>query len=336
MVALGLGLFPTEDPRRIVSLVKLAEELGYTCCYIGDSQMIWREAYVILGAAAMATSRITLASGVTNPITRDPSVLAAAWETLHELTGGRVLFGAGMGDSSLETLGKRPATLAQLERAILMVRRLIAGETVEHPDSGASVHITYTRQGTRVPIYIGVSSPKITRLAGKVADGAIMLVGVDPEFMQASRRQMEAGAAEAGRDLRKDGFRVVCWVPCSIQEDGRAARSAVKAHVARILKRPLPFQLDPATQEVVRRIYEHYEYYEHMVAGTAHGELVPDDLVEKFAIAGTPAEAREQMERVAATNLVDEIAIIPHTQDPADRERIIRQVGEMVPVLSRL
>lgn len=335
MVAIGLGLFPTEPPHRIVELTKLAEDLGYRCAYIGDSQMIWREAYVILGAAALATSRITLASGVTNPITRDPSVLAAAWDTLHDLSGGRVLFGIGLGDSSLETLGKKPAKLAQLEQAIGVIRGLIAGETVTHPESKAPVHITYARKGTRVPIYTGVSSPKVTRLAGKVADGAIVLVGVDAEYLKAARRELEMGAAEAGRDLWKEGFRVVCWVPCSVQEDGQAARAAVKAHVARILKRPLPFELDPETKETVRRIYEHYQYYEHMVAGTAHGDLVPDALVEKFAIAGTRAQVREQFERLAATGLVDEIAVIPHTQDPVHREQIIREVGEMIPVLTR-
>lgn len=76
-VQFGVGLFPTESPRRMVELIKLAEDLGYTCAYVGDSQMIWREAYTILGAAAMATSRITLATGVTNPLTRDRSVIAA-------------------------------------------------------------------------------------------------------------------------------------------------------------------------------------------------------------------------------------------------------------------
>jgi 5,10-methylenetetrahydromethanopterin reductase len=127
---------------------------------------------------------------------------------------------------------------------------------------------------------------------------------------------------------------VVCWTPCSIQDDGPAARSAVKAHVARVLKRKLPFDLDAATMEVVHKIREHYEYYEHMVAGTAHGDLVSDELVERFAVAGTPAEARAQLERLASTELVDEIAIIPHTQEPVERERIIRLVGEMIPDLS--
>src|SRR5215213_7180886 len=121
-VMLSLGLFPIESPQRIVHLTKLAEDLGYTCALIGDSQMIWREAYVILGAIAMATTRITLATGVTNPITRDPSVVAAGMVTLHELMGGRTVLGIGTGDSSVETLGKKPARLAALEQAISLIR----------------------------------------------------------------------------------------------------------------------------------------------------------------------------------------------------------------------
>jgi 5,10-methylenetetrahydromethanopterin reductase len=333
-VKIGIGLFPTEPFPRMVSLVKLSEELGYSCAYIGDSQMIWRETYVILGAAAMVTNRITLATGVTNPITRDLGVIAATWATLREAVGDRLLLGIGAGDSSLETLGKKPSTLANLEKSVEMIRALISGQKVTYPETNAQVHLTYTQQGKKIPVYLAVSSPKIHRLAGKIGDGAIVLVGTDPQFLKASRVELEAGAAEAKRNLKAEGFRVVCWTPCSIQEDGRAARTAVKAHVARILKRKLPFELDEATMEVVRKIREHYEYYEHMVAGTAHGDLVSDELVERFAVAGTPAEARAQMERLAATGLVDEIAIIPHTHEPAERERIIRLVGEMIPKLS--
>jgi alkanesulfonate monooxygenase SsuD/methylene tetrahydromethanopterin reductase-like flavin-dependent oxidoreductase (luciferase family) len=58
-------------------------------------------------------------------------------------------------------------------------------------------------------------------------------------------------------------------------------------------------------------------------------------VVERFAIAGAPAEARGQMERLVSTGLVDETAIIPHTQEPVERERILRLVGEMIPDLSQ-
>ena len=329
-VKVGVGLFPIEPLPRMVALIKLAEDLGFSSAYIGDLQMIWRDPYVILGAAAAATKRITLATGVTNPITRELGVMASSWVTLREVVGDRLLVGAGIGDSSLETIGKKPATLATFERWAAALRDLIAGKTVAHPDTNAPIHLTYAQPGARIPFYIAVSSPKIHRLAGKIADGAIVLVGTDRQFLEGSRRELEAGAAEAGRDLKAEGFRVVCWTPCSIHEDGRAARRAVKAHVARVLKRKLPFELDAATMEIAQKIKENYQYYEHMVVGTAHGEVVPDELVERFAIAGTPEEARDQFERLAATGLVDEIAIIPHTPDPAERERTIRVVGDIM------
>jgi 5,10-methylenetetrahydromethanopterin reductase len=332
-VEISLGLFPTESPPRMVELIRLAEDLGYGCVYVGDSQMIWREAYVILGAAAQATSRIALATGVTNPITRDPSVVAAASETLRQLSGGRARLGIGTGDSSVETLGKKPATLAQLEQTIALTRSLLAGQHVTHPESGAQVHLTYVQPGPPVPIYVAVSSPRIHALASRVADGAIVLVGTDPRFLAASRRTLEAGAVEVGRDLTADRFRVVCWTPCSIADDGLVARAAVKAHVARVLKRRLPFELGPETHELVRRIRDQYAYYEHMVPGTAHGDLVPDGLVEQFAVAGTPDEVRSQLRRLAATGLVDEITLVPHTEQPAERERIIRTIGEMIPTM---
>ena len=212
-ITFGVGLFPTESFQRMVALTKLAEDVGFSCAYIGDSQMIWREAYVILGAAALATNRITLATGVTNPVTRDLSVIASTWATLREGVGDRLLLGIGAGDSSLETIGKKPSTLANLDRSVATIRDLIAGRTVTHPETNASARLTYAQAGTRVPVYLAVSSPKIHRLAGKIGDGAIVLVGTDPQFLQASRRELDAGAAEAGRDHSAEGFRVVCWTP---------------------------------------------------------------------------------------------------------------------------
>ncbi|HLI28981.1 MAG TPA: LLM class flavin-dependent oxidoreductase [Chloroflexota bacterium] len=334
-VSVSLGLFPTEPPRRIIQLIQLAEELGYARVHLGDSQMIWREAYVLLGAAALATRHITLATGVTNPVTRDPAVVAAAMVTLHELAGPRVQLGIGTGDSAVQTIGRKPARLHELEQAVGAIRRLIAGEPIVHPATGAEARIVYAPAGLRIPVVIAVSSPRIHRLAGKIADGAIVLVGIDPAFLTASRAELAAGAAEAGRDLTAAGFRVACWTPCSIQEDGRAARAAVKAHVARVLKRDLPFPLGPEDQAVVQRIRAEYEYYQHMVPGTRHGELVPDALAAKFAVAGTAREVQDQLERLAASGLVDEIVIVPHAPQPAERERIIRAVGAMLPALVR-
>ncbi len=327
---LGLGLFPTQPPQHIVEMAREAEALDYSHIWMGDSQAIWREVYVNLGAAAMATQRIVLGPGVTNPVTRHLSVTASALATLSELAGGRVALGIGAGDSAVETVGNRPSRIQALETAIVAIRRLLAGEEV---DLGQGAMRLDWVGAQRIPIIIGASGPRLLRLAGKVADGAIILVGTAPEYLQGAFDCIQQGAQEAGRDLKAEGFKTICWTPCAISTDGDAARDHVKSHVARVLKRPLPFTLSGDDQAVVDQIYEQYAYYQHMVVGAEHSDLVPDRLVPKFAIAGTVAECREQVRQLATTG-IDQVSIIPHTPDPGDRLALIRTFAREV--VSRL
>jgi len=331
MMEFGLGLFPTEPPRSIVETTKLAEDLGYAHVWMGDSQLIWREVYVNLGAAGLATSRITLGQGVTNPITRHPTVTASALATLSELTDGRVALGIGAGDSSVETYGNRPATLARLESTVTSIVGLLNGETVSVDEGEA--RLDWARP-TKIPVYIAGSGPKILGLAGKIADGAIILVGTAPEQVQAAIACIQAAAEDVGRDLEKDGFRYVLWAPCSIAEDGTAARDFVKSHVARILKRPLPFALNTDDQAIVDEVYRQYEYYDHMVVGAKHADAIPDRLVSKFAIAGTADECRLQVQQLRDQTTLDQIAIIPHTPDPRDRAALVKTFARQVAGIS--
>ncbi len=328
---IGLGLFPIEPPRRIVEMTKLAEELGYSHVWMGDSQLIWREVYVNLGAAGLATERITLGQGVTNPITRHPTVTASALATLSELTGGRVALGIGAGDSSVETYGNRPAKLSQLESAVGAIRGLLSGDTVEVGEGNARLDWA---EPSRIPVYIAGSGPKILALAGKIPDGAIILVGTAPEQVQAAIACIQAAGKEAGRDLDAEGFRYVLWAPCSISEDGSAARDFVKSHVARVLKRPLPFAMNDEDQAVVDEVYRQYEYYSHMVVGAKHSEIVPERLVSKFAIAGTVEECRAQVQALKEQTSLHQIAIIPHTPDAADRAGLVETFARRVAEIS--
>ncbi len=323
---LGLGLFPTEPPSRIVEVAREAEALGYSHVWMGDSQAIWREVYVNLGAAAMATQCLVLGTGVTNPVTRHLSVTASALATLSELTDGRAALGIGTGDSAVETVGNRPSRLAALETAIHTLRELLAGGEVDLGQGTMRLDWVTTQ---RVPIIIGASGPRLLHLAGKVADGAIILVGTSPAYLQGALDCIRQGAEAAGRDLEAAGFKTICWTPCAIDADGDAARAHVKSHVARVLKRPLPFTLSTEDQAVVTKIYEHYEYYQHMVVGADHSDLVPDRLVPKFAIAGTVAECREQVKQLAASG-IHQVSIIPHTPNPADRLALVRTFAQEV------
>jgi 5,10-methylenetetrahydromethanopterin reductase len=155
MTTKGVGLFPTEPVGALCEYTALAESLGYQSVWFGDSQNIWRESSITMGAAAAGTSRVVLGTGVTNAVTRHQSLLASTWATLSEYTGGRVALGIGTGDSSLRTMGLKPLKLAELEQAVTELRTLFRGEEVIEHDSGAAFRLAYLKEPVHVPIYIG-------------------------------------------------------------------------------------------------------------------------------------------------------------------------------------
>src|SRR5581483_4314622 len=111
--AFGIELFQYLDATTIVDDVRLVERLGYASVWLGDAQLLWREMYVMLGAAAPATSRITLGAGVSNFATRHASVTASAMATLQELSHGRMALGVGVGGTSTGMLGMPHTTRAE-------------------------------------------------------------------------------------------------------------------------------------------------------------------------------------------------------------------------------
>lgn len=326
MISTGVGLFPTESPLRLRQLTLLAEELGYDHVWFGDSQNIWRESSVTMAAAAVGTERIVFGTGVTNAVTRHRSLLASTWATLSELTGGRVALGIGTGDSSLRTMGLTPLKLAELEEAVDELRRLLRGEEVHEAVSGSPYRLAYLREPLEVPIYIAASAPKILRLAGRIADGVIMLVGTDPRFLEGALAAVEAGAKDGGRTLAD--LHIVLWTPTAIDDDGRAARDLVRAHVARVVIRPLPAEIGTDQMEAIERIKQGYDYYHHMDTEAGHADDVTDDLVDLFALAGTVDECAARLRTIVAAG-VDQVSIVPFVRPGGDRAATMRTFAEL-------
>src|SRR5690625_1177797 len=238
MIGKGVGLFPTEPVDVMRDYAHLAESLGYKSVWFGDSQNIWRESSITMGAASVGTSSIRFGTGVTNAVTRHRSLLASTWATLSEFTGGRAVLGIGTGDSSLRTMGLSPLRLAELEEAIAELRTLFRGEPVKEATSGAEFHLNYLNEPVDVPIYIAASAPRILEMSGRIADGVIVLVGPTDNFIQAALDTIEKGAKQSGRTL--DDLDIVLWTPTAIQDDPVKARNLTRAHVSRVCIRPLP------------------------------------------------------------------------------------------------
>jgi 5,10-methylenetetrahydromethanopterin reductase len=313
----GVGLFPTEPLPQMIHLGRISEELGYSHIWVGDSHLIWREAYVNMAAIALNTTKAKLGTGVTNPLTRHPSVVGSAYTTLEECAPGRMIVGIGLGDSSVETMGMKPAKLDFFEKTIQQLRDLMDGKEVGL-ESG-KIHVLHPSK-RKIPIYIAASGPKMLELSGRIADGIIVLVGIADDYVAHAREKIALGARAAGRKL--EDIDLVLWVPCAVS-DRAPAKDAVKAHVARVVAHPQPYVLDPQEQKVLADIRKTYDYYHHMNQAANHAEVIPDWLVDKFAIAGTVAECRKQIERLKKTG-IQQIAIIPYSAPGGSREETIR------------
>src|SRR5882724_9269695 len=223
-IRIHLRIPGTAPMPRLIRLIQDVEAAGFDGAGILDSQMISRDTFVVLGQAAAHTSRLTLFPAVTNPFTRDASVLAGAITTVEELAPGRVKFVIGTGYTSASTIGRKPATLAEMRACITTVKALVAGQTVDfHGTPGRLGYAT----GRRIPVLMAASGPKAIELAGEIADGVLLLVGFNRGIVQRALEHLERGAKRAGR--RVEDLEVI-W----------AARTATAATTAgaRRLARP--------------------------------------------------------------------------------------------------
>jgi 5,10-methylenetetrahydromethanopterin reductase len=324
----AVELFQYPPPRVILEEVLLAERLGYDAAWLGDAQLLWRELYVMLGAAAAQTRTIALGASVTNPVTRLSSVTAGAFATLHELSGGRARLGIGVGGTSTGMVGAPSATRAQLARYVADVRALCAGEPLAGPHG--EMRLVYAGAETRPPIYVGGSGPKVLALAGAVADGAIIGGGTcSPERLQAKLDAVHAGRARA---TTADPFRICLSATTAVHADRGLALAAARPAVAVNLRYTDPaWPLSAPARRARDAVMEIYRHDEHMSpdAAAKFAVAIPEEVVDEFAIAGTPAECLAKARAIFAAG-VDEIIANPYGVAGAPRGATIETFAREV------
>lgn len=115
----------------VLATIEQADRAGFDTIAVPESPTLFRDCLVTLGLATARTSFATLASTVTSFVVRDPIVLASAVRTLVELAPGRIRLGIGAGDNVAFLTGRPRTTTAQLRDGVTLIRRLLAGDTVE-------------------------------------------------------------------------------------------------------------------------------------------------------------------------------------------------------------
>jgi alkanesulfonate monooxygenase SsuD/methylene tetrahydromethanopterin reductase-like flavin-dependent oxidoreductase (luciferase family) len=121
--------------------------------------------------------------------------------------------------------------------------------------------------------------------------------------------------------LTNENFSVIFMMPAAVHADREKAFAAVRPHVARTLL-SYPWELDKAAAQAKKRVDESYNYWEHMNPTALHRELIPDEVVPQFAIAGTAADCRQQVFELFEQG-IDQLHIRPYGVDGSPRRRTI-------------
>ena len=137
--------------------MKECEEAGFDGVGMLDSQMLERDVFVAMAHALLNTSTIRVASAVTNPVTRHPSVLASAAQTVSEIAPGRAQIWIGRGYSSANVIGIPPATVRQMRDSVIMMKALMAGNRI---DFGGVTSRMRHGGGLTTPVYIAATGPR--------------------------------------------------------------------------------------------------------------------------------------------------------------------------------
>ena len=299
-VPVGLPVRETAD------FIAKCEDAGFSGVGVHDHQHSGRDVFLTLALSAERTSRLTLYPATSNPVTRHPMVLASLAHSLEEIAPERVRLTVAPGYLAVGNIGRPRATVAAMRRSILTIRRLLRGETVEF--NGVETRLRNVSDPP-TPVLMTAAGPRMVELAGEVADGALLLVGLHPKAVNAARRRLEIGAARSGRSL--NGFQTIFITPTTVSDDGPAAR-----RFPQLRFRPdQPYLKYPSDSNLVWLREAGIDLADDFVPESISNTQA-DEICDAFGLFGTPEECRARLQRARDESGIDHVFIFPtHTQE---------------------
>jgi F420-dependent oxidoreductase-like protein len=199
--------------------VRRAESLGYDSVYV--THIAGRDSLTVLMAYAAATKRIRVGTGVLPMYSRTPVATAQQAATIDEFSQGRMVLGIGV-SHQVTVQGWYGARIehpvAEMREYVTALRAMFEQRDVP---AGTRFPTQFRFMGLEpradLPIYIAALSPNMLRLAGEIADGAMLWL-CNPEYIeQVVVPEVAAGRERAGKSL--DGFDIVAAVPSAVTDD---------------------------------------------------------------------------------------------------------------------
>ena len=296
---ISVSLMPAGPVADIVDLAVLAEDLGLARCWVYDEGLVTRDVYITLTAIAARTQRIPLGPGITNPFVRHPGATAAAIASLDEFSGGRAFVGLGAGGGlTLDPMAiERPRPVAAVSDMVNCLRRLFAGERVDHDGHAFSFRnakLDYARPD--IEIILAGRGPKMTALGSAVADG-FNLSYIHKDLLGPHARSLRQACGDRP-------FRITYSTMIALtDEEHEAARAQ------------LTFRLVDSPTEVKELIGMTPSDVANVRAALAEGgpsaaaRHINPDWVSAFVISGTAEDCAAELHALMSDNDIDEFQL---------------------------
>jgi 5,10-methylenetetrahydromethanopterin reductase len=277
---------------------------GFNIGFFSETIELMRDAPSSLAAFALATENLHLAGTMIVRL-RSPVVMAQTIASLDELSGGRITVVVGActrSHASRHSLQPADPPTA-LREWIECIRLLLTGDKVEYHGTLVTlggVKLGWTPPRANVPLFIAAISRTGLRLAGTIADGAVLTSVSSPEYSANAVGILKESVMEAGRNW--DEFQVAQLVNCSIESDRKAAYDAVRWEVATnfnpiqvpFIARPKKAIGEPYIREDdLPRFAEIYR----KGGDEALTAAIPDSYVEGMTASGTPDDVVKKVEK---------------------------------------
>jgi 5,10-methylenetetrahydromethanopterin reductase len=214
------------NPGLVESLADRADRYGYDMIGIADTPGNAMDPWVSAALAARVTKTARVALCVTNLVTRDAAVSAAAIASIDQIIEGRAVLGIGAGHSGTKNLGRGKSTAKELGEGVTFIKTLLRGEAATLNE--VTSHLPWVKRPSKV--FLAASHPLGLAAAGRTADGVFLNFGLGKDNMAQAGAVVAKGISEAGRSAQDVEIWQIAALDCAL--DGDLARDKVGAMLA--------------------------------------------------------------------------------------------------------
>lgn len=299
----------------VEAAARAAESDGWDGLLFQDSQNLTPDITVSMTLAALVTERLIVGTAVTNLVTRNPSVVASMFATVHHLSHGRALLGVARGDTALHLVGEQMPSTDEFAVLLERVRDYLAGRSVRIGDLDSQIQWLPDVTVGPVPVNVFGSGPLNLRTAAEHGDMVTMAIGAEPEQVSWGVEQVRAANADVP---------VGALIVAGVGDDMADLRELVRgnASISTHFRRDAGAALKPDDAAVVSAVTRDYDNVHHADAASRQAADLPDDYLDRFCVIGTPDQCVDRLRGLIALGL-DHVVILGggRDTDPAVRHQ---------------